>query len=57
MLWRKSVIGFSDPNSEESPAADDGIEPENELPVQVTGYEIRYDRVNAILTCRTANSR
>lgn len=35
---------YSDPTSEESPAADDCIEPENELPVQVTGYEIRYDR-------------
>lgn len=35
---------YSDLTSEENPAADDRIEPENELPVQVTGYEIRYDR-------------
>lgn len=37
--------GYSDPySSDERPAEDDGIEPENELPVQVTGYELRYDR-------------
>ena len=44
-LESDDAIENSDPNSYEgSPVADDGMESENELPVQVTGYGIRYDR-------------